>query len=117
MTSKMICACKVFRYTCINMDKMPEHAFYCFCFTSSRIDPFTKKDWYDVKAPKMFVVRQIGKTLVTRTQGTSKYDVGRFSVIFGYCVNCGHYFKNGDGGILLIMRRGWVGDGGSFVRA
>merc|ERR1711909_44419 len=34
------------------------------------IDPFTKKDWYDVKAPSMFVVRQIGKTLVTRTQGT-----------------------------------------------
>lgn len=26
-------------------------------------------------------------------------------------------FKNGDGGILLIMRRGWVGDGGNFVRA
>lgn len=36
------------------------------------VDPFTKKDWYDVKAPSMFVVRQIGKTLVTRTQGTSK---------------------------------------------
>ncbi|XP_063415140.1 small ribosomal subunit protein eS1-like [Mytilus trossulus] len=34
------------------------------------VDPFTKKDWYDVKAPCMFVVRQIGKTLVTRTQGT-----------------------------------------------
>ncbi|XP_048777156.1 40S ribosomal protein S3a-like [Ostrea edulis] len=34
------------------------------------VDPFTKKDWYDVKAPSMFVVRQIGKTLVTRTQGT-----------------------------------------------
>lgn len=54
---------------------MPEHAFNCvvfFGFTSFRIDPFTKKDWYDVKAPRMFVVRQIGKTLVTRTQGTSK---------------------------------------------
>ncbi|XP_013403608.1 40S ribosomal protein S3a-like [Lingula anatina] len=34
------------------------------------IDPFTKKDWYDVKAPAMFTIRQIGKTLVTRTQGT-----------------------------------------------
>merc|ERR1712170_92795 len=34
------------------------------------IDPFTKKDWYDVKAPSMFNIRQIGKTLVTRTQGT-----------------------------------------------
>jgi small subunit ribosomal protein S3Ae len=34
------------------------------------IDPFTKKDWYDVKAPSMFNIRQIGKTLVTRTIGT-----------------------------------------------
>lgn len=36
------------------------------------IDPFTKKDWYDVKAPSMFTIRQIGKTMVTRTTGTSK---------------------------------------------
>jgi len=34
------------------------------------VDPFTRKDWYDVKAPSMFNVRQIGKTLVTRTTGT-----------------------------------------------
>jgi small subunit ribosomal protein S3Ae len=34
------------------------------------IDPFTRKDWYDVKAPSMFSTRQIGKTLVNRTQGT-----------------------------------------------
>jgi len=34
------------------------------------IDPFSRKDWYDVKAPSMFTVRQIGKTLVNRTQGT-----------------------------------------------
>merc|ERR1712038_1675619 len=34
------------------------------------VDPFLKKDWYDVKAPSMFNIRQIGKTLVTRTQGT-----------------------------------------------
>lgn len=34
------------------------------------IDPFTRKDWYDVKAPSMFKTRQIGKTLVTRTIGT-----------------------------------------------
>ena len=38
------------------------------CFS---VDPFSKKDWYDVKAPSMFNIRQIGKTLVTRTQGTS----------------------------------------------
>lgn len=38
-----------------------------------RVDPFSKKDWYDVKAPAMFNIRNIGKTLVTRTQGTSEY--------------------------------------------
>ena len=32
------------------------------------VDPFSKKDWYDVKAPAMFNIRNIGKTLVTKTQ-------------------------------------------------
>ncbi|XP_010485869.1 PREDICTED: 40S ribosomal protein S3a-1 [Camelina sativa] len=34
------------------------------------VDPFSKKDWYDVKAPSMFTSRNVGKTLVSRTQGT-----------------------------------------------
>ncbi|KAE8803342.1 40S ribosomal protein S3a [Hordeum vulgare] len=34
------------------------------------VDPFTKKDWYDIKAPTLFNTRNIGKTLVSRTQGT-----------------------------------------------
>ena len=42
-----------------------------------RADPFAKKDWYDVKAPSTFSTRQVGKTLVTRTQGTK---VGLFSI-------------------------------------
>ncbi|PVU85311.1 hypothetical protein BB559_002332 [Furculomyces boomerangus] len=33
------------------------------------VDPFTRKDWYDIKAPSLFEVRNIGKTLVNRTQG------------------------------------------------
>lgn len=33
-------------------------------------DPFARKDWYDIKAPTSFNVRQVGKTLVTRTTGT-----------------------------------------------
>ncbi|KAL2509239.1 Ribosome production factor 2-like protein [Forsythia ovata] len=33
-------------------------------------DPFAKKDWYDIKAPSLFNTRNVGKTLVTRTQGT-----------------------------------------------
>merc|ERR1712085_136819 len=34
------------------------------------VDPFTKKDWYDVKAPALFTNTNVGKTLVTRTAGT-----------------------------------------------
>jgi len=34
------------------------------------VDPFTRKDWYDVRAPSIFKVREVGKTLVNRTQGT-----------------------------------------------
>eukprot|EP00124_Ichthyophonus_hoferi_P003722 Ihof_evm4s343 gene=Ihof_evmTU4s343 len=32
------------------------------------VDPFTRKDWYDVKAPTVFATRTVGKTLVNRTQ-------------------------------------------------
>jgi len=34
------------------------------------VDPFVKKEWYDIKAPVMFAHRQVGKTVVNRTQGT-----------------------------------------------
>mmetsp|Transcript_66032 Transcript_66032/g.132502 ORF Transcript_66032/g.132502 Transcript_66032/m.132502 type:complete len:269 (-) Transcript_66032:88-894(-) len=33
-------------------------------------DPFLKKEWYDIKAPSLFSIRNCGKTLVTKTQGT-----------------------------------------------
>lgn len=33
------------------------------------VDPFTRKDWYDIKAPSFFENRNAGKTLVNRTQG------------------------------------------------
>lgn len=32
-------------------------------------DVFTKKEWYDLKAPKMFAVRNFGKTLITKSMG------------------------------------------------
>lgn len=34
------------------------------------VDPFTRKEWYDIKGPATFTNRNIGKTLVNRTQGT-----------------------------------------------
>ena len=33
------------------------------------MDPFTRKDWYDIKAPSIFDVRNVGKTLVNRSAG------------------------------------------------
>jgi len=34
------------------------------------VDPFTRKEWYDIKAPSMFTNRIAGKTPVSRTTGT-----------------------------------------------
>jgi small subunit ribosomal protein S3Ae len=33
------------------------------------VDPFTKKEWYDIKAPAVFVNRNVGKTPVNRSTG------------------------------------------------
>ncbi|WVR05343.1 40S ribosomal protein S1 [Kwoniella sp. DSM 27419] len=33
------------------------------------VDPFSRKEWYDIKAPSFFENRNAGKTLVNRTQG------------------------------------------------
>jgi len=35
----------------------------------ARVDPFSKKEWFDIKAPGMFPIRQVGKTIATKTQG------------------------------------------------
>lgn len=34
------------------------------------VDPFKDKEWFDVKAPSVFPIRQIGKTMGTKTKGT-----------------------------------------------
>ncbi|CAO2152662.1 unnamed protein product [Urochloa humidicola] len=41
---------------------------------SCSVDPLAKKVWYDIKAPSVFSVRNIGKTLVSRTQGTKVHQ-------------------------------------------
>jgi len=46
------------------------------------IDPFTRKDWYDIKAPSTFKVRDVGKTLVNRTQGTKIASEGLKGRVF-----------------------------------
>ncbi|EEB07437.1 40S ribosomal protein S1 [Schizosaccharomyces japonicus yFS275] len=33
------------------------------------VDPFSRKEWYDIKAPSFFEVKNVGKTLVNRTSG------------------------------------------------
>lgn len=53
-----------------------------------RADPFAKKDWYDIKAPSVFTVKNVGKTLVTRTQGTkvSSFFFYLFVGFYYYCL-------------------------------
>ena len=84
------------------------YAVYCSA------DPFTRKEWYDIKAPSMFVNRVSGKTPVTRTTGTSECG-GRCSTAICYnrsfpratslplllvCLRCAH--------LLRCVRRGRV---------
>lgn len=38
------------------------------------VDPFSRKEWYDIKAPSFFETKNVGKTLVNRSQGLSTLD-------------------------------------------
>jgi len=46
------------------------------------VDPFSKKEWYDVKAPNSFPIRQVGKTMVTKSQGTKLAKDGLMGRVF-----------------------------------
>lgn len=46
------------------------------------VDPFPKEDCCDVEAPALFNVRNTGKTLVMRTQGTELTSDGIKSCVF-----------------------------------
>jgi small subunit ribosomal protein S3Ae len=57
-------------------------------------DPFAKKEWYDVKAPSAFPIRQVGKTVVTKTQGTKSSRDSLMGRVFE--VSLGDLKPNGE---------------------
>merc|ERR1712159_305078 len=67
------------------------------------IDVFTKKDWYDVKAPALFSNNNIGKTLVTRTAGTKIASDGLKGRVFE--VSLGDLNKSEDDAFRKINLR------------
>jgi len=62
--------------------------------TRKIVDPFSKKEWYDVKAPNAFQIRQIGKTMVTKTIGTKVAREGLMGRVF--TVSLGDLKPNGE---------------------
>ncbi|XP_016065854.1 PREDICTED: 40S ribosomal protein S3a-like [Miniopterus natalensis] len=46
------------------------------------VDLVSKQDWYNVKTPAMYNIRNTGKTLVTRTQGTKIASEGLKGRVF-----------------------------------
>merc|ERR1712078_761180 len=67
------------------------------------VDPFTKKDWYDVKAPALFTNTNVGKTLVTRTAGTKIASDGLKGRVFE--VSLGDLNKSEDDSFRKIRLR------------
>lgn len=58
------------------------------------VDPFTKKEWYDVKVPTLFKAASAGKTLITKTQGTKIASEGLKGRVFE--LNIADLNKNED---------------------
>ena len=50
------------------------------------IDPFARKEWYDIRAPAVFPVRDVGKTLVTKTTGLKIATEGLKGRVFETCL-------------------------------
>jgi len=62
--------------------------------TRKIVDPFSKKEWYDVKAPSMFSVRQVGKTIATKSQGNKLARDSLLGRVFH--VSLGDLKQNGE---------------------
>jgi len=58
------------------------------------VDPFSRKEWYDIKAPSAFQIRQVGKTMVTKTTGTRLARDGLMGRVFE--VSLGDLKQNGE---------------------
>lgn len=50
------------------------------------VDPFLRKDWYDIKVPNNFSQRVIGRTTVTRTTGTKIASEGLKGRVLEACL-------------------------------
>mmetsp|Transcript_44039 Transcript_44039/g.71697 ORF Transcript_44039/g.71697 Transcript_44039/m.71697 type:complete len:262 (-) Transcript_44039:201-986(-) len=48
------------------------------------VDPFARKDWYDIKAPSVFSQRSVGRTLITKTTGTKIASEGLKGRVFEF---------------------------------
>lgn len=67
------------------------------------IDPFLRKEWYDIKAPAVFSNRDVGKTLVTKTTGTKIASESLKGRVFETCL--ADLTKNEDDGHRKIKLR------------
>nr|CCA17701.1 40S ribosomal protein S3a putative [Albugo laibachii Nc14]CCA18347.1 40S ribosomal protein S3a putative [Albugo laibachii Nc14] len=50
------------------------------------VDPFTRKDWYEIRAPAIFSERTVGKTLVNRSTGLKSAIDGLKGRVFEVCL-------------------------------
>jgi small subunit ribosomal protein S3Ae len=64
------------------------------------IDPFSRKEWYDIRAPAIFKNRSCGKTMVNRTAGTKVASEGLKGRVFE--VSLGDLNKDEEQGFRKI---------------
>ncbi|CAN3374196.1 hypothetical protein DIURU_004117 [Diutina rugosa] len=50
------------------------------------VDPFTRKDWFDIKAPSTFKNRNVGKTLINKSTGLKNAADGLKGRVFEVCL-------------------------------